>query len=410
MFDVILPTADVYSDLSLVIPWYWNGHYKYAASMTAPLLFQFASTVYKWFRLEKREGKKWSWPILMLQFWPQWCAIRIMHLDFRNDKKAEEKKKELMREVTTTEPFLEAWPSIIVMTIIWLLAMHDHSYYDYCRESSSSLTFSQYCEIQPQANACVVFSGPGGPTWFFVTYAVSIISGSLGITKFLQNGPFAVLTTDGLLGGIFRCKFVIAFLSVLTSMFTKGMLIGLLILAKIKTSMYHWLNEVPLITVMLIIFVTLILPNLVLSLISISFSTGLNKKLLKVIINYPASWMLPIATYFIIGPYKSNCCCKTDVNRNLGLSTFYSAINALISLIMYVSLISIWFQNGFWDFWVIPKVFYPVLVVGLVFNIIYLNIDKQCCGSNCCCQDSVVTVHLINVNHDDLQIVTIENN
>ena len=73
--------------------------------MTGPLLLQFASTVYKWFQLEKRESKKWSWPILMFQFWPQWRAIRIMNLDFRNDKKADEKKKELMREVTTTEPF-----------------------------------------------------------------------------------------------------------------------------------------------------------------------------------------------------------------------------------------------------------------------------------------------------------------
>ena len=34
IFDVALPSVDVYSDLSLIIPWYWNGHYKYAASMT----------------------------------------------------------------------------------------------------------------------------------------------------------------------------------------------------------------------------------------------------------------------------------------------------------------------------------------------------------------------------------------
>ena len=123
---------DLCSDLSLIIPWYWNGHLKYAASMTTPLLLQFLSTAYKWFQLEKRECKKWTWTILLLQCWPQWRAIRMMHLQFRMDEKAEAKKKELMREVITTEPFLEAWPSIIVMTIIWLLAMTDRSYGDYC--------------------------------------------------------------------------------------------------------------------------------------------------------------------------------------------------------------------------------------------------------------------------------------
>ena len=44
----------------------------------------------------------------MLQFWPQWRAIQVMRLDFKNDPKAEEKKKKLMREITTTEPFLDS--------------------------------------------------------------------------------------------------------------------------------------------------------------------------------------------------------------------------------------------------------------------------------------------------------------
>ena len=60
---------------------------------TVPLLLQFSSTAYKWFKLEKSESKKWSWTILLLQFWPQWRAIRIMRLDFRNEEKAEEKRK-----------------------------------------------------------------------------------------------------------------------------------------------------------------------------------------------------------------------------------------------------------------------------------------------------------------------------
>ena len=97
IFDVFMPSIDVYSDFSLILGWYWNRHWKYAISMTFPLLLHFLSTIYKWIRLEKPENKKWSWSILLLQFWPQWRAIRIMRLDFRNDLKTETKKKELMR-------------------------------------------------------------------------------------------------------------------------------------------------------------------------------------------------------------------------------------------------------------------------------------------------------------------------
>ena len=118
VFDVALPSIDVYSDFSLTLGWAWYGHWKFAISMTVPIVLQFMSTIYKWIQLEKRESKKWSWILLLLQFWPQLRAIRIMNLDFKNDKKAEAKKSELMRTITSTEPFLESWPSIIIMTII----------------------------------------------------------------------------------------------------------------------------------------------------------------------------------------------------------------------------------------------------------------------------------------------------
>ena len=103
--------------------------------MTIPILLQFLFTIYKWYKLEKKEIKKWSWLILLLQFWPQWRAIRIMRLDFKNDPRTGDKKKELMREVTTTEPFLEAWPSIIIMTIIWLSAFESGGFPRYCDEA-----------------------------------------------------------------------------------------------------------------------------------------------------------------------------------------------------------------------------------------------------------------------------------
>ena len=445
VFDVILPSADVYSDLSLVIPWYWNGHYKYASSMTFPLLLQFLSTTYKWFRLEKRESKRWSWIILLLQCWPQWRAIRIIQLEMQKDEEAQAKKIELMREVTTTEPFLEAWPSILVMTIICFISIIDDSFWDYCGEhnlilwhediynnrtwtcnGSDEYLFGgidpppQYCEIQPLDNKCAVFSGPGGPTWFFITMAISAISGSLGVTKFLQNGPFPLLTTEGLLGGICKCKFILAFLSVLTSVITKGFIGTLLIISHLLGSSEDDSSEAmkraigasekgdSLITLLLTLFGTLMFPYLILSVISISCSTGLSKTLLKVLLNYPAALMLSCITYFTIGPPESNCYSTIKANRHLGLSKFYSCINILLTVTMNVAVILYYASYDSRRLNILIP-WGPLLVVGLLIYLIFLTVDEKCCTSKCCYQSSVVPVHMINVRNDGLEIVKIDN-
>lgn len=91
--------------------------------MTFPLCLQFFFTVYKWTLLEKSSSKKWSWFPLVFQCWPQMKALRIMHQVFKNnieEEEADKKKNDLLKEVTMTEPFLEAWPSVITMTIIWM--------------------------------------------------------------------------------------------------------------------------------------------------------------------------------------------------------------------------------------------------------------------------------------------------
>merc|ERR1712038_704663 len=86
-----------------------------------------------------------------------------------------------------------------------------------------------YCANHPESNLCAVYGGLGGKAWFFTTYIISIITGALGITKFLQAGPFSVLTNQGTLNGICKCRFFLAFLAVVTTMVTKGVFIAFLI-------------------------------------------------------------------------------------------------------------------------------------------------------------------------------------
>ena len=96
IFDVGLPTLDVYSDLSLIIPWYINDHVIYAGAMTVPLLMQFLSSIFKWVRLEKTKDKRWSWIFLLLQVWPQLRALRWIRLVYKGHPRALQKKKKMM--------------------------------------------------------------------------------------------------------------------------------------------------------------------------------------------------------------------------------------------------------------------------------------------------------------------------
>ena len=93
LFDVILPTLDVYGDASLIIPWLYRGHYKYAGLMTIPMILNYTFTVYKWWTIEKPSNRKWSWVLVVLQLWQQWRALKIIYMFYKKNKCAEEKKK-----------------------------------------------------------------------------------------------------------------------------------------------------------------------------------------------------------------------------------------------------------------------------------------------------------------------------
>ena len=346
-----------------------------------------------------------------------------------------------MREVTTTEPFLEAWPSIIIMTIIWLYAINDRSFSNHCLyEAGYNSTIRDYndnecneylhsnfqppiyCTNHPENNRCAVYGGFGGMPWFFTTYSISIITGALGITKFLQVGSFSVLTSEGALSGICKCRFFLAFMAVMTSMATNGVFIGIFfyILStnglwqrSLQKSLLEPLGVSGLeseesrtearIILLLILGGLLILPNLLLSWISIGCSTGFNKKLIQVILAYPAAWMLPITTYFVIGPQKSCCCTKTDTDRyHLGFSKSYTIINIIITIMMYAFiLIFIGYRLAIY--------FGPVLFLSLVFNIAFMLSDLECCCS-CCCNNECRSheTYVIATNTLELDIVKIE--
>ena len=379
LFDVGLPTLDVYSDLSLIIPWFIGGHYIYGASMTFPIMLCFLATAYKWYRIEESTNKRWSWVFLLLQLWPQLRAIRVMKKLYQGDTRAYENKKHLNSELGSIEPFLESWPSLIIMTAIWCHAM-----------GASGMD-----------NMQVVFGGTRFSfAWYWTTYVISVAAGSLGITKLLQIGPCPVLTEEGKLGGLLSCTFFTHFLAVAFSMGTKAAILGMNVGFVASGSPSGMEREWPNI---LICFMLALVPNIMLSLISIGSSTGCNKKLFRMIVDYPALWLLPAATFFVVGPVKKKkwgqICDKDHSNHRLiGVSGKLTALNIILTTVMYAIIFllfhfNVYLSAPFNDHWVFSfhTIGYGIVSTLYIFAILMTffcfrcgSNTKNCCNASCC--------------------------
>ena len=373
IFDVVVPTVDVYSDLSLIITWYMQGHWKYASAMLIPVLLNFLATCYTWWRLEKKKDKKLTWILLVAQVWPQYRAIKVIVHVLRSHPGAEEKKKLLLRELGGLEPFLESAPSILILTVVFVHALE-----------------SDGVKVRENRKNFMIVFGDGsaqGMALFFTTYAVSIVAGSFGITKFLLNGPCRVMPEGGSFGGLCTGRFILAYFAIMFTSMGKSTLLALVTA----------IGECPVRNLLLTFLGLNVLPQLIISVVCVSQATGCTRKLFKVFFNYPAICLLPTLTYFTVAP-RSRRCCRTRPEemkcRQLILSTKASALNMLLSPILFgTTLPIVWSFSGCRPdaLLLITLMCLPLLLAGLIFTAIFLSIDLNCCLNchakmqMCCC-------------------------
>ena len=265
----------------------------------------------------------------------------------------------MMREVMSTEPFLEAFPSVMILTVIWTIAKKDESFTNFCIENphyyecpvynNTKFAPPEYCDQNRNINRCAVYGGFGGYWWFFTTFLISLLTCSLGVAKFLQNGPISVISNKGPLGGMMTRRFGLAFITIAFSIFTKVGLLAFYCHVFMQLDTFEQGNELKstaLASIVSFSFGLLVLPHIMLSFISIGFSTGLNKKLIEILICYPATWMLPVCSLYVIGPRKLTCDSRpNDQRRKLVLSKQLSLLNMMLTLIMGIMFILITSQN-----------------------------------------------------------------
>ena len=402
LFDVGLPTFDVYSDFSLIINWLHQGHVLYAGAMTVPLMLQFLSTISKWVKLEKPKDKRWSWVFLLLQFWPQLRALRWIRLVYKGHPKAVHKMKKMRAEIGTTEAYLEAYPSVVIMTCIFIHAgykqkpdkqlVHDNNnFYDEHSSNNFQAVFGDY-----ESSVSFIL--------FFCTYAISIITATLGITKGLQIGPCPILSDEGILGGLLTWRFVITYLAVLFSILSKCIFVGIWFIMSIDRGDNSRMVKT------LLTFTLLLMPNILFAFSCILISTGCNmKRFFVVILGYPGLWLLPAVTFFSVGPKTFNCCSpneRTNESHKLAISKVATAANIVLTLMTYgitwaimnyIILPNSYVNEDFnlllfYLYKIILLFFVPLLIIAIIFCVISIVLDLDCCCKksqkclcSCCC-------------------------
>ena len=416
LLDIGLPTLDVVSDVILIVTWFLAGHWKYGSLMIIPLIPQFLWTCYKWFQTEKSSAKKWSWIFLLLQLWPQLQALKLLRQIYAGNEKKVTKQEKFINDFCLTEPFLESLPTAIFQAMLSTYAM-------YCNNSD--------CDDERTAVFGGMRDAGGSYTFsfyqFYISFGISVLSVAFGMTKMLLKGPCPMLPSDGPLQGLLTWRFFIAFLSVLSAVFTKVQAlsdINLWVTQMLTKDLdYHLIKFGNFdLTGTLIFFICMFVPSFLLALVSILSSTGLNKKFLKLVSSYPGMLILPVVTFVSMGPRKGSCCMPNNgpsEGKGLGFSRFFTVLNILIHLLLaYPITILMFYLRYFNDISLmdantilsnqtqstlapdcfcvyrfssyllqVAKQNTPSLFLSLVFNVILLCLDTRfCCNQSKCCR------------------------
>ena len=77
MFNIVLPTMDIFLDISMIQKLFTNGYWGCGTLVVSGIITNSIFTSLAWWRLEPRDQKKWSWIFLLLQLWPQLRALQV---------------------------------------------------------------------------------------------------------------------------------------------------------------------------------------------------------------------------------------------------------------------------------------------------------------------------------------------
>ena len=338
-----------------------------AAAMLGPFCLNYIFCFIAFFRLGTKKRLTFIFPLLNL--YPQFGksfkpklpfrlnileAVRLILMLLEDPETGMKMKRKYEEDIGLHETFLEAVPTALILTLIW---------------------------VSPEKDSLqeVIFDGHiVAPPFFLLTYSLSCFSASLGLAKCLKTGVARPISPGGPLDGLFSGRFILA------------------LIASASCLVVRIFNPVD-------TFAVLFLPQLFLAFSSTVDFTKKNS--LKILISHPSLLLLPMFTFFTFS--KLQCC----GDRRVKFSKRFTLINIAISVAGLVA----WFVFSFFkigadfkqliselkkidifDFVLRPtKNFYEIrsytitlvitsalTLIGILSTIIFLYLDTLCC---CCC-------------------------
>ena len=383
ILNVVLPTADIYTDVRLVITLMKRGHYMFGLSLIAPIFLNCSVTWFSWWKMEKLQVKKWTWILVILQIWPQYRAMRVIFLFLKGNPKAINKKADIDRDLGGLEPFLESVPTVFVCTVIRAANPHDeflslfigHGYNDVAKFNSS--------------------------------YMISLVSSAMGMAKFLHTGPSRMFPQTGHLGGYLTWRYIVLAFAIGFTFAGKVMVLRFCIF--VNTKPQHIEPPISDIATNIITFSFINLYFqcfLAVLLLHLSATSCMGR--LKTMSNYPALVLMPVFTFLTFAPKGFKCCghIKGSPRDNaISFSKRWTMANMILSVISAIGTMAIHAYslpldveklnddgNNLNNFLglvlpvpthlysiVLPIVYLMPTFLGVAFTLIFLTLDRQCC-------------------------------
>lgn len=347
---------------------------RYGYAMLAPILLMTIFSLRQWWRLEKSWNRLRTLPLVLLQVFPQYRALRILYLGLQKKASWRAEKDVYDRDLTSLEPNLEAIPETYIV-----------------------LAYS--------------ISDGGWLGWgFLVSLVISIFSGGFGIAEFMKTGPCKMIpSTSGFIDGFVSLGFPAVVFSIIATFVGKGLSLTVVALDGgaglifSKAAMWMALN---------------LLPQFIYACCILWATLGF-KKAAKACFNYPALVLTPCIGTWTFSPAAQNnestsnskCFMSCESNK-ISVSYKHTWVTFGITLIGAIVTIVVGYEQPgreLSDFGTKIETLIPV-VVSWVLIIVILpiligfvqGVDKCCNCYTCCPTKCFPVVERIELNVDNM--------
>ena len=349
--NIVLPTLDTYSDLSIIMSLVQGQDYTYAAALLTPFLLNYGVMLYTWWRLDESHSLTLLLPAL-LNLYPQTVAGKVLLLIWKDDPRAQQKKVEMEQDLSEHEAVLEALPTLTILSC--MLALDE----------------KKILEISGVVSDGIYLANVLRQHKFWISFHISIFSASFGMAKCLKNGVARILPDVG-----FCSKgFALILVSILLTIFGNGFLLKVMIeknngyfLGPQTLSSYHRLA---------INIALHSLPGLVISVIT----TYNYRSVWRTMLAHPSIFVIPIFTYYTFETNNIGFQKKKVEEIELRLSKRWSIANLVCKTIGFLIEAAI---IGEGDFSVIASnpvsgiSTLPTVLAGIVSTVL---VTSSCCS------------------------------